>query len=232
MLGKAIEVQLAPNNFHQELVAKMQTTGFARMYRFTANTHRDKKLHSFSDTYAQETSHFFYLPNCGFLLQLALLEQVTPRGSFASWSGTAYLHLDRREMIEHEVHFICNRSAWDECAPLDHIMGNLEGILAPFKLQGYGEQLHDSTKDYATCYDWQFACDGPITTEQLVMLADGLRTQFGPFLLPKLPRKFNAAFFTSCRWQGIEERFWRSFPTRLLRERVDGPIRGIHSPIR
>ncbi len=228
MPAQAIRRQLVPASFHQELVQAMTAAGFARMYQFTATTDRD--VYHVPAQYAQETTHFFHLPDHGFLVQLSLSEHIDQEGRYDCWwSGAVHLQLDIKEMIAYEVYYLCSnhkpRFFMDDCVPLGHVMGNIDALLVPFRDRGTA-----SFNDDDDSYSWKLAHSGPLTVAQLVTFVDGLSTHFGPFLQPKLAYNFDAFSFTNdYAWPEIRERFWRSFPTRLLKQLVPGRIRGRES---
>lgn len=220
----AIRRRLVPPSFHRELVERMKAAGFVQMYQFHATTDRD--VYHVPAQYAQETTHFFYMSERGFLVKLALAEHIDEQGEYRSWwSGGVYLELDRREMITFEVLHLCSQhDSWD-CAPLEHLMDNLDELLAPFQCRG-GNRMHDSVDGEADSFGWKFDCSGALTIDQLVAYCDGLRTHFGPFLKPTLSHDFSVFTFTNrYAWPKIDERFWRGFPTRLLKALVPGRIR-------
>jgi hypothetical protein len=206
------------------------------LYQFTAATGRD--AYHVPAQYAQETTHFFYLPDRGFLVQLALSEHIDQEDLYRCWwSGAAYLQLDTHAMIEYEVYHVCPqhegpRFFMDDCEPLSHVMGNVrEELLKPFRWVGNSRVLDEEEDSYG----WQFERSGPLTVAQLTTFVDGLRTHFSPFLKPTLSYNFSVFCFTNdYAWPNIRKRFWRNFPTRLLKELVPGRIRGRESssPIR
>jgi hypothetical protein len=237
MPSSAIRRRLAPASFHQELVRAMADAGFTRMYQFTATT--DQDAYHVPIQYAQQTTHFFYLPDRGFLVQFALSEDIDKEGQYRSWwDGAVYLQLGTRAMIEHEVYNVCPQHDgpqffMDSCEPLGHIMGDdvIDELLAPFQTRG-GSRVMDF--NYDDSYGWLLERSGfkedALTVDQIVRVATGLRDHFAPFQLPKLSHDFSAWFFISeYAWPGIRERFWRSFPTRLLKQLVPGRIRGRES---
>lgn len=226
----AIRARLVPASFHRKLVQAMDTAGFIRMYQFTASTDHD--TYHVRAQYAQETTHFFYLPDRGFLVQLALSEHIDEEGEYGCWwSGAVYLQLDQYEMIAFQVRHICPQHRgpqffMDECEPMDHIFANVEGLLEPFRITGSSRVMDDEEGSYG----WQFEHTGPLTVSQLVTFVDGLCTHFGPFLQPTLSHNFSVFGFTNdYAWPDIRKRFWRSFPTRLLKPLVPGRIRGRES---
>lgn len=228
MPSTAVRSKLVSASFHQELVRAMETAGFVRMYQFTATT--DKDGYHVPVAYAQETYHFFYLPERGFVLQLALTENVDGDGRYECWwSGAVDMNLDFTEIIGYEVYYICSHhDHWgpETCEPLGHVMGNFTELLNPFRYHG-GAGMND---DYGSV-GWRIEHAGLLTTEQLVSFADGLRTHFGPFLQPTLQYHFDAYHFVNTyTWSElVRERFWKSFPTRLLKQLVPGRILGRES---
>jgi hypothetical protein len=230
MPTKVVSSQLVPASFHQELVQAMEAAGFTLMYRFQATTDRD--TYHVPVQYAQKTAHFFYVPSCGFIVQLELSEGIDEQGHYSLWWNAAvYLQLDEMEIVKYEVHHICPqhrgpRFFMDDCKPMGHVFGNLSRILEPFWKHGNSRVMDDEEGSYG----WTLEHSGPLTVAQLVGFVDGLYTHFGPFLKAKLSHNFNAFYFAhEYAWPGIRPRFWRSFPTRLLKELVPGRILGRES---
>lgn len=225
-MSKDVRSRLVPRGFHRELVEAMTKVGFGRMHEFCATTDRDQ--YHVSARYAQETNHFFYLPGKGFLVHLALAECIDDHSDTYQlwWSGAVYLELDTYAMIEYEVRHVCPNHEgpqffMDGCEPLGHVMGNIDELLEPFGSQGSSRFLDRSNDSYG----WQIECAGLLTVEQLVTFVNGLADHFGPFLLPTLSRNFSVFGFTNTySWPSIRGRFWKEFPTRLLKEMVPGRI--------
>lgn len=232
-----IRHRLVPDSFYKDLVQAMKSAGFVPMHYFVATTDHD--VFHVPAMYAQETTYFFYLPDRGFLVKLALSELIDEQDEYRSWwSGAVWLELDSQAMLEYEIKadYVC-RLHWEpwlstmdgcNCVPLSHVMGSVGRLLQPFRI--HSTSRFDDDRD---SYGWKLvrsSVDSPLTIAQLVTFVDGLRTHFGLFLKPKLTLNFSAFGFTNdYAWPGIHERFWRQFPNRLLKQIAPGGIISLKS---
>src|SRR6266496_5053481 len=204
MPSKSVRSQLVPRSFHQELIAAMQAAGLTRMYEFTASTDRDP--YHVDAEYAQETNHFFYREEHGFLVRLALCEDIDKQGRYRCWwTGRIFTNLDSQAMIEYQVD-TCEhwRSGgfMEECEPFEHILGNIKELMCPFRVHN-----HFHFRDEYDQYAWsiEYDHDNNLSIGQLVTMLEGLLTHFGPFLQPTLGQNFDAWEFTNTfAWPHIE----------------------------
>lgn len=226
MPSSQVRRKLVPPSFYATLIKLMQEAGYNLLYRFTASTDQDH--HHVPVTYAQETSLLFYLPGKGYLVHMALSEDFDRHGYRWWWNLSTYLQLDTSAMIKHEVLNICRNHTHEpdffmaDCEPLQHLLQPVPEMFEPMRytngnhVAGWGEELYGWAGEYSD--------KTPLTPEQLVAIVTRIQKHFAAFLEPKIVERFNASTFVNTyAWPGIEERFWRSFPRRILREVADRP---------
>jgi len=224
MPNQSVRVGFEPESTFRELEEQMKRLGLPLMYPFRMDTDRDK--YHVSAQYARETSRLFYRPDAGFLVNISLAEQLGEDGNYSSWwSCHLYLSLDDTSMIRHEVFNVCPGHTSEymfDCEPLEHMLGDIAELVSPWRLVGGSV--------FVGVREWEL--EAHLGIPEIVSMLERVLRRFDGFFLPKLGDGRGISVFSltnNYAWPHCRERYWRSFPTRILRERTNGRIRGRES---